>query len=174
MVVEERVGQVVELVSLVVGETLEQTLAGVREERHVAEAAEVLKVKPSTVRQWVREGRLPCYRLGPRCTRFTRELLSRSPSSWGLGSERLPRGESRRRHSAGTTLTLSRPPSGSLPFRLLGDRLRRARHSGEGFRSPARQRRADSSGSGISHQLLLLGVEPGFLLCAPGIRLKLR
>jgi excisionase family DNA binding protein len=41
----------------------------------VEEAAAILKVKPSTIRHWVREGRMPCYRLGPRATRFTRELL---------------------------------------------------------------------------------------------------
>jgi hypothetical protein len=39
VVVEERVRRVVELASLVVGEALEQALAGVREERHAAEAA---------------------------------------------------------------------------------------------------------------------------------------
>src|SRR6266545_3835888 len=36
--VEERVRQVVELASLVVGEALEQTLAGLQEDRHVPEA----------------------------------------------------------------------------------------------------------------------------------------
>ena len=41
----------------------------------VDEAAAMLKVKSSTVRQWVRDGRIPCYRLGPRATRFTPELL---------------------------------------------------------------------------------------------------
>jgi excisionase family DNA binding protein len=41
----------------------------------VDEAAAMLKVKSSTVRQWVRDGRMPCYRLGPRATRFTPELL---------------------------------------------------------------------------------------------------
>lgn len=41
----------------------------------VDEAAAFLKVKASTLRQWVREGRMPCYRLGPRATRFTRPLL---------------------------------------------------------------------------------------------------
>jgi excisionase family DNA binding protein len=41
----------------------------------VDEAAAMLKVKSSTVRQWVRDGRIPCYRLGPRATRFTPQLL---------------------------------------------------------------------------------------------------
>jgi excisionase family DNA binding protein len=43
----------------------------------VEEAASILKVKPSTVRHWVREGRMPALRLGPRATRFTRPLLRR-------------------------------------------------------------------------------------------------
>jgi excisionase family DNA binding protein len=41
----------------------------------VEEAAAILKVKPSTVRHWVREERMPAIRLGPRATRFTRPLL---------------------------------------------------------------------------------------------------
>jgi len=41
----------------------------------VEEAAVLLNVRPSTAREWVRQGRLPCYRLGPRAIRFTRPLL---------------------------------------------------------------------------------------------------
>jgi excisionase family DNA binding protein len=41
----------------------------------VEETAVLLKVKPSTVRAWARSGRLPCVRLGPRATRWTRPLL---------------------------------------------------------------------------------------------------
>ena len=41
----------------------------------VAEAAAIFKLPPSTIYAWVREGRLPCYRLGPRAILFTRELL---------------------------------------------------------------------------------------------------
>jgi excisionase family DNA binding protein len=41
----------------------------------VDETAVLFKVKPTTVREWVRQGRLPCVRLGPRATRFTRPLL---------------------------------------------------------------------------------------------------
>jgi len=41
----------------------------------VEQAAHYLNVRPSTLRAWVREGRMPCFRLGPRATRFTRELL---------------------------------------------------------------------------------------------------
>jgi len=41
----------------------------------VAEAAALLRVQPSTLRYWAREGRVPCVRLGPRATRFTRPLL---------------------------------------------------------------------------------------------------
>ncbi len=47
----------------------------------VEEAAAILKVKPSTLRAWVRDGRMPCYRLGPRATRFTRELLDEFAAS---------------------------------------------------------------------------------------------
>lgn len=43
----------------------------------VEEAAERFQVKPSTVYEWVRGGRLPCYRLGPRAIRFTPKLLDR-------------------------------------------------------------------------------------------------
>lgn len=41
----------------------------------VDEAAAILNVRPSTLRAWVRAGSIPCYRLGPRATRFTRALL---------------------------------------------------------------------------------------------------
>jgi excisionase family DNA binding protein len=41
----------------------------------VDEAARILRVKPSTLRYWAREGRVPCIRLGPRATRWTRPLL---------------------------------------------------------------------------------------------------
>ena len=37
---------------------------GASEYLTVDEAAAYLKVKPSTVRQWIREGRLPCYPVG--------------------------------------------------------------------------------------------------------------
>ncbi len=47
----------------------------------VAQAAAILEVRPSTVRSWVRDGRLPCYRLGPRATRFTRALLDEFAAS---------------------------------------------------------------------------------------------
>ena len=41
----------------------------------VDEAAALLKVQPSTLRYWAREGRVPAIRLGPRATRWTRPLL---------------------------------------------------------------------------------------------------
>jgi excisionase family DNA binding protein len=41
----------------------------------VEEAAAILKVRPSTLRHWVREGNVQCIRLGPRATRWTRPLL---------------------------------------------------------------------------------------------------
>jgi excisionase family DNA binding protein len=39
------------------------------------QAAELLNVKESTLREWTRVGAIPCLRLGPRAIRFTRELL---------------------------------------------------------------------------------------------------
>jgi excisionase family DNA binding protein len=39
------------------------------------QVAAILKTRPSTIRGWVREGRMPCVRLGPRCTRWTRPAL---------------------------------------------------------------------------------------------------
>jgi predicted site-specific integrase-resolvase len=39
------------------------------------EAAAILKVPPSTLSYWAREGMVPCIRLGPRATRWTRPLL---------------------------------------------------------------------------------------------------
>lgn len=41
----------------------------------VKEAAAILKVKPTTLGYWAREGMVPCIRLGPRATRWTRPLL---------------------------------------------------------------------------------------------------
>src|SRR5438046_301428 len=41
----------------------------------VEAAARLLNVKPSTVYQWVRDGAMPCLRLGPRAIRFTRPML---------------------------------------------------------------------------------------------------
>lgn len=41
----------------------------------VKQAAALLTVQPSTLRYWAREGRVPCIRLGPRATRWTRPLL---------------------------------------------------------------------------------------------------
>lgn len=41
----------------------------------VEEAAAILKVRPSTLRAWTREGAVPCIRLGPRATRWTRPIL---------------------------------------------------------------------------------------------------
>ena len=42
-----------------------------------SEAAALLAVKPSTVYEWVRAGRLPHLRLGPRAIRFTRPMLEK-------------------------------------------------------------------------------------------------
>jgi excisionase family DNA binding protein len=45
------------------------------------EAARLLQVKLSTIYEWVRVGRLPCIRLGPRAIRFTKSLLE----EWAAG-----------------------------------------------------------------------------------------
>jgi excisionase family DNA binding protein len=42
----------------------------------VPEAAAVLKVSPVTVSRWLRQGRLPAYRLGPRAVRIRRADLA--------------------------------------------------------------------------------------------------
>jgi excisionase family DNA binding protein len=42
----------------------------------VPEAATVLKVSPVTVSRWLRQGRLPAYRLGPRAVRIRRADLA--------------------------------------------------------------------------------------------------
>ena len=42
----------------------------------VPEAATVLKVSPVTVSRWLRQGRLPAYRLGPRAVRIRRSDLT--------------------------------------------------------------------------------------------------
>lgn len=43
----------------------------------VAEAATLLRVAPSTIRRWIREGDLPAYRLGRRRVGLRRDDLSR-------------------------------------------------------------------------------------------------
>lgn len=43
----------------------------------VAEAAALLRVAPSTIRRWIREGDLPAYRLGKRRVGLKRDELSR-------------------------------------------------------------------------------------------------
>jgi excisionase family DNA binding protein len=39
------------------------------------QAASLLTVPVSTLREWTRRGRVPCIRLGPRATRWTRPML---------------------------------------------------------------------------------------------------
>ena len=41
----------------------------------IDQVSAMLKVPASTIRHWTREGRMPCVRLGPRATRWTRPLL---------------------------------------------------------------------------------------------------
>lgn len=52
----------------------------------VKAAAALLTVAPSTLTYWARERRVPCIRLGPRATRWTRPLLRQ------IRDERLDRG----------------------------------------------------------------------------------
>ena len=40
-----------------------------------AEAAKLLKVSPVTISRWLKQGRLPAYRLGPRAVRIRRADL---------------------------------------------------------------------------------------------------
>lgn len=40
------------------------------------QAAAILGVEVTTLREWVRQGRIPCIRLGPRATRWTRSILA--------------------------------------------------------------------------------------------------
>jgi excisionase family DNA binding protein len=42
----------------------------------VTEAATLVRVSPSTIRRWIREGNLPAYRLGPRRVGLKREDLA--------------------------------------------------------------------------------------------------
>jgi len=42
----------------------------------VAEAANLVRVSPSTIRRWIREGNLPAYRLGPRRVGLKRDDLA--------------------------------------------------------------------------------------------------
>ncbi|MBA2361422.1 MAG: helix-turn-helix domain-containing protein [Actinobacteria bacterium] len=49
-------------------------------------AGSLLGVPASTMYEWVRQGRLPCLRLGPRAIRWTREMLA----DWA--AEQLDRG----------------------------------------------------------------------------------
>ncbi len=41
----------------------------------VAEVARLLKISPVTVHRWIKAGRLPAYRFGPRCVRLRRADL---------------------------------------------------------------------------------------------------
>ncbi len=63
----------------------------------VAEAATLLRVAPSTVRRWIREGDVPAYRIGRRRVALKRDDLSNliTPARPGVeladGQERVPR-----------------------------------------------------------------------------------
>lgn len=53
----------------------------------VTEAATLLRVAPSTVRRWIRQGDIPAYRLGPRRVGLKREDLSIVIAPVGKDSE---------------------------------------------------------------------------------------
>ncbi len=53
----------------------------------VTEAATLLRVAPSTVRRWIRQGDIPAYRLGPRRVGLKREDLSVVIAPVGKDSE---------------------------------------------------------------------------------------
>jgi len=55
----------------------------------VAEAATLLRVAPSTVRRWIRQGDIPAYRLGPRRVGLKREDLSAVIAPVGTHSEQV-------------------------------------------------------------------------------------
>jgi excisionase family DNA binding protein len=48
----------------------------------IAEAAALLKVDPSTIRRWIRSGRLHALRPGPRTVRVRRSELEREPAPY--------------------------------------------------------------------------------------------
>ena len=53
----------------------------------VAEAATLLRVAPSTIRRWIREGDVPAYRIGRRRVALKRDDLSNLITPTGLGME---------------------------------------------------------------------------------------
>jgi excisionase family DNA binding protein len=53
----------------------------------VTEAANLVRVSPSTIRRWIREGNLPAYRIGPRRVGLKREDLSAVVTPVGKYSE---------------------------------------------------------------------------------------
>jgi len=44
----------------------------------IAEAAKLLKVSPVTLHRWIKQGRLPAYRVGPRKVRIKRSDLTKA------------------------------------------------------------------------------------------------
>jgi excisionase family DNA binding protein len=63
----------------------------------VAEAAELLRVAPSTVRRWIRDGDVPAYRIGRRRVALKRDDLSNliRPARPGLETSRNVAGDER-------------------------------------------------------------------------------
>jgi excisionase family DNA binding protein len=54
----------------------------------VRQVAELLNVRPTTIREWVRAGRMPVLVLGPRAHRWTRSMLAEWASHQRQGGTR--------------------------------------------------------------------------------------
>ena len=54
----------------------------------VAEAAELVRVAPSSIRRWIKAGDLPAYRFGHHRVRIKRDELARLVAPLGIGGER--------------------------------------------------------------------------------------
>lgn len=63
----------------------------------VAEAAQLLRVAPSTIRRWIREGEVPAYRIGRRRVALKRDDLSNliTPARPSLETSRNEAGDER-------------------------------------------------------------------------------
>jgi excisionase family DNA binding protein len=73
-------------------------MTGSRDNYCVSEAAALLKVSPSTVRRWIKTGKLPAQRVGPKTIRIKQEDLTSVQQSvtpqTGDGDGRYPSGSS--------------------------------------------------------------------------------
>jgi len=78
----------------------------------IPEAAAVLKVSPVTISRWLKQGRLPAYRMGPRAVRIRRDDLTDvlKPSGHADGEAASASGA---RPEAGTGLSGGEKPNGA-------------------------------------------------------------